>query len=148
MQSSHATYPRTRCIRKMIAGDILASCSHRITYIIPLIHKKVTRLNGVSPAVSSSHSRYHGPQPALSFVISTGAKRRGEICGLPFPQPLSRATTALAFVISTGAKRSGEICGLLPTAAVAGHNHPLLCHLDRSEAQWRDLRFSPSHSLY
>jgi hypothetical protein len=23
----------------------------------------------------------------------------------------------------------------------AGHNRPILCHLDRSEAQWRDLRF-------
>jgi hypothetical protein len=42
----------------------------------------------------------------------------------------------LQFVISTGAKWSGEIWGfcilLVP---------PTICHLDRSEAQWRDLRF-------
>jgi hypothetical protein len=55
--------------------------------------------------------------------------------------------TALSFVISTG-----EVMGLRPTQGdkerVLFGNHtqwkrrPPLCHLDRSEAQWRDLRFS------
>src|SRR3984957_3877176 len=47
----------------------------------------------------------------LPFVISTEAKRSGEICGRPFPEPQLRAITVLPFVISTEAKRSGEICG-------------------------------------
>jgi hypothetical protein len=38
--------------------------------------------------------------------------RSAQDCGLPIPRHLLRATTALPFVISTGAKRSGEICGL------------------------------------
>src|ERR1700677_1842179 len=98
---------------------------------------------------------------------------RSFIPGLPL-----RATTTLPFVISTGAKRSGEICGLSsldcqsgpqrpsplssrpersaversavfrPRTATPGHNDPPLCHLDRSEAQWRDLRsFIPGLSL-
>ena len=49
---------------------------------------------------------------ALPFVISTGAQRSGEICGLLFQQPSQRPTAALPFVISTGAQRSGEICVL------------------------------------
>jgi hypothetical protein len=63
--------------------------------------------------------------------------------GLPQP-PMLRKTTTLPFVISTGAKRSGEICGSPPAADVAENHNPTLCHLDRSEAQWRDLRVSPS----
>src|ERR1700733_6319871 len=65
---------------------------------------------------------------ALPFVISTGAQRSGEICGVsgPFLGNVSTevmkngscsATTVagsapLPFVISTGAQRSGEICGV------------------------------------
>jgi hypothetical protein len=41
-------------------------------------------------------------------------------------------STVLPFVISTGAQRSGEICGLPIAGPAAGHNRPLLCHLDRS----------------
>src|ERR1700723_589036 len=40
--------------------------------------------------------------------------------------------TSLPFVISTGAERSGEICGLLFLTAAADRNEPPLCHLDRS----------------
>src|SRR5271156_1283331 len=76
--------------------------------------------------------------------------------------------TALPFVISTGAQRSGEICGsvvrswecfsteeswafgptqgdekrLLYSNDCRWRHRPPLCHLDRSAAQWRDLRFS------
>ncbi len=76
-------------------------------------------------------------------------------------------STGLPFVISTGA-RSGEICGsavlswkcvfdrvvmgLWPTQGdekrllfsndCRWKRRPPLCHLDRSAAQWRDLRFS------
>src|ERR1700733_12668069 len=75
---------------------------------------------------------------ALPFVISTGAQRSGEICGVSGPSlemssrpeeswvvdppkvmknTFCSATTlagsaALPFVISTGAQRSGEICGV------------------------------------
>jgi hypothetical protein len=45
------------------------------------------------------------------------------------------------FFIPTGARRSGGTCGFPPLTA-PGHDRPPLCHLDRSEAQWRDLRFS------
>src|ERR1700678_2689246 len=34
-------------------------------------------------------------------------------------------------VISTGAKRGGEICGFYSRMSSPGHNHPPLCHLDR-----------------
>ena len=77
----------------------------------------------------------------------------------------SRWSTALPFVISTEAQRSGEICGpflgmvfdrgimgLWPTQGdekrllfsnnCRWKHRPPLCHLDRSAAQWRDLRFS------
>jgi hypothetical protein len=64
---------------------------------------------------------------ALPFVISTGAQRSGEICGVSGPSlemffdsdknGFCSANTlpgsaALPFVISTGAQRSGEICGV------------------------------------
>src|SRR3984957_16957956 len=51
--------------------------------------------------------------------------------------------TTLPFVISTEAQRSGEICGFahLQTSDT-DHNDPPLCHLDRSAAKWRDLRFA------
>ena len=65
---------------------------------------------------------------ALPFVISTGAQRSGEICGVSGPflgnvstevmknETCSAAAVVgsaiLPFVISTGAQRSGEICGV------------------------------------
>jgi len=69
----------------------------------------------------------------------------GEICG---PRSLNTVsgTTALPFVISTAAQRSGEICGPRSLNTVPGHDRSPLCHLDRSAAQWRDLRSScPKH---
>jgi hypothetical protein len=79
-------------------------------------------------------------------------------------------STALPFVISTEAQRSGEICGsailswecfsteeswafwptqgdekrLLFSNDCRWRHRPPLCHLDRSVAQWRDLRFGGS----
>jgi hypothetical protein len=41
----------------------------------------------------------------------------------------------------TPATGSAEIWVCLPLTAAADHDDPTLCHLDRSEAQWRDLRF-------
>src|SRR6202020_1803891 len=63
-------------------------------------------------------------------------------------------SAALPFVISTGAQRSGEICGVsglvlemffdkvLFSNYCCWKRGPPLCHLDRSAAQWRDLRSS------
>ena len=57
-------------------------------------------------------------------------------------QPVFRKSTALPFVISTGVKRSGGICSSSMATGLQEEHRPFLCHLDRSEAQWRDLRFS------
>ncbi len=76
-----------------------------------------------------------------------------------FKDPKPFLGNSTYFVISTGAKRSGEICGYVPRTnhrcrvphvrifgrAIQGPQTlpwqlHLLCHLDRSEAQWRDLR--------
>src|ERR1700691_3770833 len=84
-------------------------------------------------------------------------------------QPLFPGSAALPFVISTGAERSGEICGsavlswkcfstegimgpppkatknrFCSLTTIPGKRRPPLCHLDRSAAQWRDLRFQRS----
>jgi hypothetical protein len=68
-----------------------------------------------------------------------------------------REVTALSFVIPTGAQRSGGICSpcgvtapdpSIQIANVPRSNGPILCHLDRSAAQWRDLRLPiPKPSL-
>ena len=106
---------------------------------------------------------------ASNFVISTGAKRSGEICGFPHlaqrarqiwgtldwwwfwmhtssrlrvailaergwpPQPLVEQASESAFLHSSSAG----------TTELWMQSH-LICHLDRSEAQWRDLRFPTS----
>src|SRR6202012_2251006 len=82
-----------------------------------------------------------------------------------FPATTVAGSAALPFVISTGAQRSGEICGVSgpflemffdrrshgPLAAQGDEKRfssnyrcwkrrPPLCHLDRSAAEWRDLR--------
>src|ERR1700684_617498 len=74
-----------------------------------------------------------GPQRPERSVVEKSA--------VVLPKPPHRATTTLPFVISTGAKRSGEICGSSSQTSAPCHNDPPLCHLDRSEAQWRDLRY-------
>src|SRR5580698_4105941 len=49
-------------------------------------------------------------------------------------------STAPSFVIPTGAKRSGGICGLFqPQTNLHWEHCPQLCHPDRSGAKWRDL---------
>jgi hypothetical protein len=62
---------------------------------------------------------------------------RSAVC---FPMTAAADHNRPPFVISTGAQRSGEICGVLSMTAAADHNRPTLCHLDRSAAKWRDLR--------
>src|ERR1700728_723721 len=89
---------------------------------------------------------------ALPFVISTGAQRSGEICGVSGPSlgmffdsdknGFCSATTlpgsaALPFVISTGAQRSGEICG------VSGPS--LGMFFDRADPDFLRLAASNSH---
>src|SRR3984957_14234154 len=77
---------------------------------------------------------------ALPFVISTGAKRSGEICGLPSPN--RRCGLQRLSPLSSRPERSGVERSAVshhPTAA-ADYNGSPLCHLDRSEAEWRDLR--------
>ena len=56
-------------------------------------------------------------------------------------QPVFRKSTALPFVISTGVKRSGGICSSSTATGLQEEHRPSLCHLDRSEPQWRDLQF-------
>jgi hypothetical protein len=89
------------------------------------IPRPLLRATATLPFVISTEAKRSGeicglpiPRPllpakaTLPFVISTEAKRSGEICGLPIPRPLMPAKATLPFVISTEAKRSGEICGL------------------------------------
>jgi hypothetical protein len=121
-------------------------------------------------AVSSPQTTVAGHNdPPLCHLDRSEAKWRD--LRFLLPRPRLRAITTLPFVISTEAKRSGEICGFFspdhgcgpqrpsplssrperseversavssPQTTVAGHNDPPLCHLDRSEAKWRDLRF-------
>jgi hypothetical protein len=90
---------------------------------------------------SSFPGLYSGPQPP--FPLSSRPERSAvERTAVFVPWTLLRTTTALPFVISTGARRSGEICGLRSLDSTPDHNRPSLCHLDRSVAQWRDLRSS------
>jgi hypothetical protein len=49
-------------------------------------------------------------EPSLSGR-ATSRPKRGETCGVPILRPPLRAIATLPFVISTEAKRSGEICG-------------------------------------
>ena len=96
------------------------------------------------------------PATSLPFVISTGAKRSGEICSStssvrgtnvgqrPRPQllphsPLSsrpeRSAVERSAVLP---RRCGTNVRQRPTPPATALP---LCHLDRSEAQWRDLQF-------
>src|SRR6202046_2268107 len=124
--------------------------------------------NGSDPATTLPGSA------ALPFVISTGAQRSGEICGVSGPSlgmffdsdkngfysaTILPGSAALPFVISTGApkERSGEICGVSGpslgmffdraqrSGEICGVSGPSLgMFFDRSETQWRDLRFHRS----
>src|ERR1700729_527877 len=83
----------------------------------------------------------------LPFVISTGAPRgrRGGISGFPFPWPLLWTATPLPFVISPGGVMTqrptqGDEKRVLFSNYCCWKRQPPLCHLDRSAAQWRDLR--------
>jgi hypothetical protein len=119
-----------------------------------------------------SSDRCCGPQ-RLYPLSSRPERSVVERSAVLSPGPLLRTTTPLPIVISTGAKRSGGTCGFfapdrccvlqrlyplssrpersaveisavsLPRTAAADYNASTLCHLDRSEAQWRDLRFFP-----
>src|SRR6202789_1450374 len=68
----------------------------------------------------------------LPYVISAGARGRGEICGVVDLSWKCFSTERSA--------EEGPVC--LPLKGVPGHDDPPLCHLDRSAAQWRDLRYS------
>src|SRR6202142_1495766 len=77
---------------------------------------------------------------SLPFVISTGAERSGEICGLlslPRCRGPQRASPLSSRPERSGVERSA-VC--FPLTAAADGNEPPLCHLDRSGAEWRDLR--------
>ncbi len=73
----------------------------------------------------------------LPFVISTEAQRSGEICGSAVP--------FLGMFFDRGVMglrpTQGDEKPLLFSNYPLWKRHPPLCHLDRSAAQWRDLRF-------
>ena len=75
---------------------------------------------------------------ALPFVISTEAQRSGEICG--------SAVLSWKCVFDRGVMglwpTQGDEKRLLFSNNCRWRHRPPLCHLDRSAAQWRDLRFS------
>ena len=75
---------------------------------------------------------------ALPFVISTGAQRSGEICG--------SAVLSWKCVFDRGVMglwpTQGDEKRLLFSNNCRWRHRPPLCHLDRSAAQWRDLRSS------
>ena len=66
---------------------------------------------------------------ALPFVISTGAQRSGEICGVSGPFLGNVSTEVMEKRVLFSSYRCWK-------------RRPPLCHLDRSAAQWRDLRFN------
>src|ERR1700721_1842743 len=72
---------------------------------------------------------------ALPFVISTGAQRSGEICGVsgPFLEMFFDRRSNGPLSAQGDEKRfSSNYC--------CWKRRPPLCHLDRSAAEWRDLR--------
>ena len=75
---------------------------------------------------------------ALPFVISTEAQRSGEICGSAVPswECFSTEESWAHWPTKDDEKR------LLFSNYSPWKHRPPLCHLDRSAAQWRDLRFS------
>src|SRR6202453_3446480 len=81
-----------------------------------------------------------GGSAVVAFVISTGAKRSGEICGLSSPDCHSGPQRPSP--LSSRRERSAVERSAVfhPWTVNPVHNDPPLCHLDRSEAQWRDLR--------
>src|SRR5580698_3484089 len=75
----------------------------------------------------------------LPFVISTEAKRSGEICG---PAVLSREYFSTERSVVEGpAVQQSPLGRLLFGDYCPWKRRPSLCHLDRSKAQWTDLRF-------
>jgi hypothetical protein len=92
---------------------------------------------------------------ALPFVISTGAQRSGEICGSTVPpwecsDQLLQSPEAPPSPLSSRPERSAversavrrSLLGNVLFSNYSPRKHrPPFCHLDRSAAQWRDLRF-------
>src|ERR1700735_4110065 len=70
---------------------------------------------------------------ALPFVISTGAQRSGEICGVSGP-PLGTFFD----------REQGDAKRHQFSSSCQWKRRPPLCHLDRSAAEWRDLRCQQS----
>src|ERR1700679_2286210 len=70
----------------------------------------------------------------LPYVISAGARGRGEICGV-----VDLSWKCFSTELSA---EEGPVC--LPLKGVPGHDDPPLCPLDWSVAQWRNPRYSGS----
>src|ERR1700679_4287293 len=68
----------------------------------------------------------------LPYVISAGARGRGEICGVVDLSWKCFSTERSA--------EEGPVC--LPLKGIPGHDDPPLCHLSWSAGQRRDLRCS------
>src|ERR1700735_778619 len=83
---------------------------------------------GVMQNDTSSAATVNG-SAALPFVISTGAQRSGEICGVSGP-PMGTV-----FYRAQGDAKRHQF-----SSYCQWKRRPPLCHLDRSAAEWRDLR--------
>src|ERR1700677_2206453 len=123
------------------SGEICGFCSPELRSIpqqsCPLSsrpERSVVERSAVSVLLNSDPSHN-------SFVISTGAQRSGEIGG--YFSPELRSIPQRSYPLSSRPERSAversAVSVLLNSDPY--HNSPALCHLDRSAAQWRDLRF-------
>src|SRR5271168_1178374 len=115
-------------VQRLFLGNVF-STEFRWAYGPPKVMK-----NGSCSATTIDGST------ALPFVISTEAKRSGEICGsaaLSWKCVFDRVSMGLR-------PTQGDEKRLLFSNDYRWKHRPPLCHLDRSEAQWRDLRFSGS----
>src|ERR1700722_11673090 len=91
-----------------------------LSAVLPWAGEVKAKKNGSCSATTVAGSA------ALPFVISTGAQRRGEICGVSGP--------------FLGLRSQGEEKRVLFSNDCCWKRRPPLCHLDRSAAEGRDLR--------
>ena len=74
---------------------------------------------------------------SVQLLFKQPVSNRNDKVAVSRPSPPCHADRSHHFVISTEAQRSGEISNL---PALSSRPKPPLCHLDRSAAEWRDLK--------
>src|SRR3984957_20644793 len=156
-------------VQRSLPGNVLFSNYSPRKRCPPLCHldrsaaqRRDLRFNGLSLGMFCSATTLPG-SVALPFVISTGAQRSREICGstvspwecsvqqLPSPEALPSPLSSRPE--RSAVERSAVQRSLLGNALFSNYSPrkrcPPLCHLDRSAAQWRDLRFNgPSLGMF